>query len=1104
MQYTLAELILLFKMKYLITASKSTFGMIAQSFARKGTWIVKQWADNKIQSLQSDQCQWESISEPEYQTVDSTLFYNTCLTNQSAIPNRSMYMSKTHHKQSKLKFDDGWFHCSISSSADDIDMKNISDNYRWIAIQLPHIEEESAEQSWLYRKQFSWKSDHQVEISFETLNSNFSNQFLTVWLNENEIFSDQIQSSPILIDISNRIIDENTLIILSKNTSFALHVYLLVPKHNSKKKKTLPELPVGKNRVLDYLIRFNDTDGLFEINSTSNLLNVSSNQKINNDADSTKTNVSTSSNTSSILNHLVYSNEFERESPPEIVIHDDDNEELQVPRLTILMMVVGTRGDVQPYVAFGQKLRLAGHRVRLATHEKFRKFVREHDLEFYPIASNPEDLMSYMVKNGGVFPSLTSVIEGDLKRNRRDIKNILESTWLACIDKDDETSIPFTAEVIIANPPSFGHIHCAQKLQIPLHMIFTMPWSPTTHFPHAFCKVECSTTSAKEKLNWVSYDAIETLTWSSTHDIVNRFRRDTLGLLPIHVRQAVRMFVDENVPYTYCWSPSLVPAPLDWPSHINVSGYFFLDDEKQSFKPSDDLVNFLGLNENQEKQKKVSAPLYIGFGSITGNDSDRLLKVILEALKKTNYRALLSGFDENHDELPSNILKISDIPHDWLFQYVSAVCHHGGAGTTAAGLRAGKPSIIVPFFGDQFFWGHVIEKSGAGPKPFPGKEVTVEQLAEAFESAHTPSAREAAERIRDAIAHENGCSTALRMFHSQLPLSRMRSDLESTFAACYRVNEYDLQVSRPVAQVLIAAGALDESQFSPHSTREWLSMYDDRVHLPTSGVLKHTSKAFSHVFIQTAGGMKRAFSGGNLVTGAVTGVSGACKNVGKGVGHLSVGVLSLYGEFTDVLDRFPLLYDRYSELDAHNRPHVTDCKSGVKAAGHAILDGWKDGLTGLVRKPRVGYRRHGILGGANGALIAAANGIVKPTVGSLASVTWLGRGMYASVKKRKRSRTVKENSLINKISAQTAFPALSSTDDEEHEDDKDDDEIPRTIKFAAIVSGYSADVCQDILDKFEQVKKHHERLRISSPDQSNQPRRKRLRIHHRRNSDSAL
>lgn len=159
---------------------------------------------------------------------------------------------------------------------------------------------------------------------------------------------------------------------------------------------------------------------------------------------------------------------------------------------------------------FGQTLLEAGHRVRLATHEKFRKYVREHGLEFYPLASNPEDLMSFMVKNGGVVPSMNSILQGELKKKRRDISNILQSTWRACTENDDETSIPFTAEVIIANPPSFGHIHCAQKLQIPLHMIFTMPWSPTTVFPHAFCKVD-SSKLPREKLNLLSYSMIETL-----------------------------------------------------------------------------------------------------------------------------------------------------------------------------------------------------------------------------------------------------------------------------------------------------------------------------------------------------------------------------------------------------------------------------------------------------------------------------------------------------------------------------------------------------------------------------------------------------------------
>jgi hypothetical protein len=118
--------------------------------------------------------------------------------------------------------------------------------------------------------------------------------------------------------------------------------------------------------------------------------------------------------------------------------------------------------------------------------------------------------MSFVVKNGGVVPSMSSIVAGDLMKKRRDIANILKSTWLACTENDDETSAPFTAEVIIANPPSFGHIHCAQKLKIPLHMMFTMPWSATTVFPHAFFKTDHEK-AAVEKLNLLSYSVIDTL-----------------------------------------------------------------------------------------------------------------------------------------------------------------------------------------------------------------------------------------------------------------------------------------------------------------------------------------------------------------------------------------------------------------------------------------------------------------------------------------------------------------------------------------------------------------------------------------------------------------
>ena len=151
-------------------------------------------------------------------------------------------------------------------------------------------------------------------------------------------------------------------------------------------------------------------------------------------------------------------------------------------------------------------------------------------------------------------------------------------------------------------------------------------------------------------------------------DLINDFRKTTLGLPALHTRQAVRLLIDERVPYTYCWSPSVVPRPADWPGHIDVCGFFFLD-LATNYEPPADLVQFL---------KSGDPPIYIGFGSITGHDSKRLSSAILEALNKTGYRALLSGFDLDEHDLPDNVFKIGNCPHDWLFQhgtYRLLACH---------------------------------------------------------------------------------------------------------------------------------------------------------------------------------------------------------------------------------------------------------------------------------------------------------------------------------------------------------------------------------------------------------------------------------------------
>jgi UDP:flavonoid glycosyltransferase YjiC (YdhE family) len=158
----------------------------------------------------------------------------------------------------------------------------------------------------------------------------------------------------------------------------------------------------------------------------------------------------------------------------------------RIPRSNIVMLVVGTRGDVQPFLAYGKELQSAGHRVRLATHKVFQKLVLNNELEFFPLAGNPDELMEYMVRNGGIFPSISAFLTGQVWKNERTVGDILKTTWHACVCDDQQKGRPFVADVIIANPPSFGHIHCAEKLGIPLHMVFTMPWSKTVTMPHPF------------------------------------------------------------------------------------------------------------------------------------------------------------------------------------------------------------------------------------------------------------------------------------------------------------------------------------------------------------------------------------------------------------------------------------------------------------------------------------------------------------------------------------------------------------------------------------------------------------------------------------------
>jgi sterol 3beta-glucosyltransferase len=436
-----------------------------------------------------------------------------------------------------------------------------------------------------------------------------------------------------------------------------------------------------------------------------------------------------------------------------------------VPPLSIVIMIVGSRGDVQPFIPIGRRL-AERHRVRIATHREFRSMVEHAGLEFYPLGGDPHALMEYIVKTGGrIVPTRLAQIVEDVPKKRAMIAEILASTWRACTEADPERpdAAAFGADVILANPPSYGHIHCAEALHVPLHMIFTMPWSATAAVPHPFAGVEPG--ADRPVQNFLSYGVVDLLIWGGIADLVNAFREETLKLPPIALADGAALLDDNEVPFTYLWPPSLVPKPADWGPHIDLANFTFYD-QAHSYEPPRALLDFLAAGE---------APIYVGFGSVVVEDPAALRGIIFTALEKAGARGIVSdGWAHLGGEAPPpNVFLIGDAPHDWLFARCRAVCHHGGAGTTAAGLRAGLPTVVVPFFGDQFFWGRVIADAGAGPEPIPIARLDSDALAAAFETCRRASVRERAAALGTAVRETDGVELAVRSVYRHLPARAM-------------------------------------------------------------------------------------------------------------------------------------------------------------------------------------------------------------------------------------------------------------------------------------------------------------------------------------------
>ena len=548
---------------------------------------------------------------------------------------------------------------------------------------------------------------------------------------------------------------------------------------------------------------------------------------------------------------------------------------LPIPKMNIVLMAVGTRGDVQPFGSIGLKLKADGHRVRIATHSSYRQFVADSfpGLEFYPLAGDPRKLSEFMVKNNGCIIPMTTDILREMPEYHSMIVDIIHSTWDACTKPDPlytnrevETAetiniqdIKFVADAIISNPVTYGHIHCAEALGVPLHLMFPQPWVPTKAFPHPLSCLSYNQPWCLE--NSISYQMVERMLWLSFESSINSFRTDILKLPPIRTGEGGWNLLNlQRVPFVNMWSPHLVPKPKDWPDYVDVVGNFGdntsknsdKDDKKspksfsatETYIPSDDLKQFLD----------TEVPIiFVGFGSMVIKNFDRYIGIFLKAAALVGVKIIIqTGWSEMTPELFENLgnmaqiershadsddenfeclmkdkgfhkapllsavsfksvnssvpeasnatnyedisewnevkldngwrankhsFLLGSVPHSWLFRHVSAVVHHGGAGTTASSLSSGLPTWICPFFGDQYFWGKIVSDEELGPPPMRLDQVDLDTVVNAFNILLDTSTITLAKIMGERMKQEDGASKAVEAFYRHLPLENMLCDI---------------------------------------------------------------------------------------------------------------------------------------------------------------------------------------------------------------------------------------------------------------------------------------------------------------------------------------
>ncbi len=418
--------------------------------------------------------------------------------------------------------------------------------------------------------------------------------------------------------------------------------------------------------------------------------------------------------------------------------------------MRVLLATLGSRGDVEPFLALALALQAAGHEPTLCASRRFQAWIAGWGVAYEPMDDGFVELLESLEGRAGLeraaspLGMLRTVVKlaPRVKSLQVQVQRDLWAAAQAC-----------RPQAMVFHAKLGGAPDIAEKLAIPAALLLLVPaLQPTAEFA---CPVfpRWLRQAGGPRMRLAGYRLVQGISRRLAGPATAWRREQGWGHRPgqldlLHDAQG------RQWPVLHAHSPSLLPRPHDWPTHALVTGFLRLP-AQPGWKPADGFQAFLDAGP---------PPVYIGFGSMAGRDPHRRAQQVVEGLRLAGLRGVLGrGWGGLlPQQSSSDVFVLNDAPHDWVFPRMAAVVHHGGAGTTAAGLLAGKPSLICPFFGDQPFWGDLVHQKGLGPAPIPQSRFDALALASALRRmVDDRGMQEASWEMARRIATEDGGVSAV-------------------------------------------------------------------------------------------------------------------------------------------------------------------------------------------------------------------------------------------------------------------------------------------------------------------------------------------------------